>query len=307
MKNKAYQKTVALTVFTTLLSLRLYSSQDAYDNAGTYSTWPQTASEGAGFGNWSFYNSTPDGGSAGELLASSTEDGQRYNINGPVTEAGFSGNAFGFYANQGAYADAEAVAPFLGGSLAPGQIFSIQIQSGNVAAGVMNGLSLQNSTGGNLFQFYSIGDQGDYFIDVGGQQIDTGSYYTIYGVILEYEQLAGDAWSVSIFTSGYNEIAFYSATLSSTSTGVFLANDNISQVDLQEDSGGISAPNNSSYDMFFNSLMIVPEPSTFMLTCLSGMCGWLLIHRWKCRKLPAIQLNYPMKQAILSHSKLLWA
>jgi hypothetical protein len=279
MENNPYRKTVALMAFIALLSLPIYASQDAYDNAGNYSTWPQMASEGTGFGNWFFYNSTPNGGNAGEFLGSSAEDGQRDNINGPSPGAGFSGNSFGFYANQGAYADAGAVAPFLGGSLAPGQTFSILMQSGNVAAGVTNGLSLQNSTGGNLFQFYSVGDQSDYFINVGGQQIDTGLYYTTYGAQLDFEQLAGDAWSVNIYTFTYNY--GYSATLSSTSTGVFLANDNISQVDLQEDSGGISAPNDSSYDMFFNSLMIVPEPSTPLLTCLSGVCGLLIFRRRK--------------------------
>ena len=145
----------------------------ASDYAGNYNynvnpsldtSWPQTNNLGTGFGNWSFINS-PNGGSADEFQGAS-------GIN--------SGNglSFGLLANSAAGSEAQAILPFLGGSLAENQMFSVQMQNGSVANdGGQVGFRLQNSSGGNIFQFYLNGNNSvvpNYFINVSGVLVDTG-------------------------------------------------------------------------------------------------------------------------------------
>jgi hypothetical protein len=237
----------------------------ASDNAGNYSSWPQTANNGTGFGNWSFNNTTPNGGFSGEFLGSS------YTGHGGGLNSG-SGNAFGFYANSGTYANASATAPFSAGALTANETFSVQFQNDNIGdVGGQEGFNLQNSSGNNLFQLYFIGGLSDYYIKVWtslstGVQVDTGVGYTSGPLTLQYQQGAAGAWTFSLLEGATTE-----ATLSSVSTGDTIWQNGISQVDLYNQNGGdLSNQNDNNY---FNNLQVTvtPEPTTLALSAVSGL------------------------------------
>jgi MYXO-CTERM domain-containing protein len=244
----------------------------ASDSANNYSTWPQAANNGFGFGNWTFSNSVPNGGFSGEFLGSSfTANG------GGINSA--NGNAFGFYANSGTFAAAHAIAPFSGGSLGAGQNFSVQMQNHFIGdTGGQEGFSLQNSSGNNIFQFYFNGGASDYYINVWtaigtGIQIDTGVGYAANPLTLEYSQGTGNSWSFAIL-----EGSTTMATLSSASTGDSIWQPGVSQVDLYNLNGGNLA--NQNDNLYFNNITIatVPEPSMMVLGA-AGLATLFLLRR----------------------------
>jgi len=248
------------------------SAQIASDNAGNYSTWPQTANNGTGFGNWSYNNTTPNGGFSGEFLGSS------YTSNGGGINSG-NGNAFGFYANSGTFAEAQAIAPFSAGSLTANQTFSVQMQDHFIGdSGGQEGFSLQNSSGNDIFQFYFNGGSSDYYLNVWtgpttSVQVDTTVGYTSSPLTLDYSQGSGDTWAFSIL-EGSTTVA----TLSSASTGDLIWQNGISQADLYSMNGGDLG--NQNDNVYFNNLNIVatPEPSTTVLGA-AGLATLLLLRR----------------------------
>lgn len=251
---------------------------NASDNAGNYSAWPQAANNGSGFGNWSYINTTPNGGFSGEFLGTS------YTANGGGINSS-SGNAFGFYANQGASAEAQAIAPFSAGSLTANQTFSVQMQDHSITDnGGQEGFNLQDSSGNNIFQFYFNGGTSDYSLNIWtsiatGVPVDTGVGYSSGPLTLSYTQGNGDAWSFAIY-----EGSTLTATLSSASTGDSLWNNTISQVALFSLNGGSARTMGDNDNLYFNNLQIsspaaVPEPSTMVLCGLSGLAALLAIRR----------------------------
>jgi len=245
-------------------SVEAQTVTNAADNAGNYSSWPQAANNGSGFGSWSYNNTTPNGGFSGQFLGGSP------NINSG------SGNAFGFYANNGASAMSSAILPFSGGSLTAGQTFSIQMQNGNITDnGGRVGFSLQNNSAVDLFQFYFNGGSSDYYINVSGTQVDTGAGFTSGPMTLQFSQGAGNAWAFSLFQGNT-----LTAALSSVSTGDSLANNNISRVDLFSLNGGSSRTLGDNANLYFNNVMIttVPEPTSVALAA-SGLALLYVIRR----------------------------
>jgi hypothetical protein len=241
----------------------------ASDNAGNYSDWSSGSTGGTGFGSWSFNDVTPNGGYSGQFLGSSGTGG---------IDSG-SGNSFGMYANSGASAEAQASRTFTGGSLTADQTFSIQMLNGNVTDdGGQVGFSLQDSSADNLFQFYFAGGGSDYQLNVGGSQIDTGVGYTSGPLTLDFTQGTGNAWSFSIY-----EGSTLTASLSSTSTGDLLSDDDISQLDLYTLNGGSSRTLGDNSNLYFNNLEIetqaVPEPASAALFVVGGLATFFVMRR----------------------------
>jgi len=262
----------AIVGFLAVLLPSAVFAQNASDSANNYSSWPQTANNGTGFGNWSYNNTTPNGGYSGEFLGSS------YTGNGGGINSA-NGNAFGFYANQGNYAEAQATAPFSAGSLTAYQTFSVQMQNHFIGdSGGQEGFSLQNSSGNDILQFYFNGGSSDYYLNIWtgistSMQVDTTVGYTSSPLTLDYSQGSGDTWSFSIAEGGSTV-----ATLSSTTTGDLLWENAISQVDLYSVNGSDSGDQNDN--VYYNNLSVVttPEPSSVVLGA-AGLATLLLLRR----------------------------
>ena len=236
----------------------------ASDNAATYttSTWTTGSTGGTGFGAWSL-NNNGNGGSAGQFVFSSAD------ANGSIDSA--NGNAFGMFANGAASAEAQALRTFSEGSLTANQTFSIQMLNGDVTDdGGQVGFSLQGSSADNLFQFYFAGGSSDYQLNVGGSAIDTGVGFTTGPLTLDFNQGAGDAWSFSI-----SEGSTLEAEFSSASTGLSLADNDISQLDLVNLNGGSSRTMGDNGNVYFNNMAIttqaVPEPANAALFAIGGL------------------------------------
>jgi hypothetical protein len=275
MKTMISVKNLAIVTFSILASLSVHAQSVASDNTGNYSSWgmgsPNSgtqASQGTGFGSWTFINSTPNGGFSGEFPGGSYSDGGN-NINSG------NGNAFGMYANGANAAESQAIAPFSEGSIQAYQTFSVQFMADNIGdQGGEEGVDLQNSSSVNLFSVYFTGGSSDWYINVGGQQVDTGMGFTKEPLTFSFTQLAGDGWSFTISAQGGS-----SDTLTSTGTGDLLSANNISQADVFNLNGNDGG--NQNDNSYFNNIQIVPEPSSMAVFAISGL-GTLLAFR--CRK-----------------------
>ena len=243
----------------------------ASDNAGNYSSWPQIVNNGTGFSSWSYNNTIPNGGASGQF------EGASGNINSG------NGNAFGFYANSAANAQANAILNFTQGSLVNLQDFSIQMQNNNVTDnGGQVGFDLQNSSGNNIMQFYFNGGQNDYYLNVftgisTSVQVDTGVSFSAgsSGLTLSYDQLSGDNWIFNITTGSGT------TTLSSASTSDQIWQNSISKVDMFSLNGGSSRTLGDNANLYFNTLTItdVPEPGTIALMGISGLAMVYMVRR----------------------------
>ena len=239
----------------------------AADSAQNYTsgTWPSPApNNGFGFGNWSFNNTTPNGGFSGQFFGSS----------GGIDSA--NGNSFGFYANGGASAQSTALRPFLQ-TLTASQSFSISMQNGNVTDnGGQVGFNLQDNSGNNIFTYAFLGGAADYQLKIWSSpsssvQVDTGVGFTSGAMTLALTEGSGDNWSFAITTGSGT------TTLSSTGTGDMLDANDISQVQMFSLNGGASRTLGDNANLFFNNLTVVPEPGTLALlgsSLLGGLFFW---------------------------------
>lgn len=273
MKNYMNQAKLVGSFLTLAASASLsFGAQNASDNAGNYSGWGMgnssgsQASAGTGFGSWNFINTEPNGGFSGEFV------GAGYNNGGTINSG--NGNAFGFYANSAASDESQAIAPFIG-NLSAGQTFSVQGMVDNIGdQGGEIGLDLQDNTSANIFSTYFVGGLNDWFINVGGNQVDTGLGFTKSPLTFSFTQGAGNTWSFTISALGGS-----SETLTSASTGDLLTSSTISQVDLFNQNGADNG--NQNDNSYFNNLVIVPEPSSLVILGMSGLSAMFMFRRRK--------------------------
>lgn len=230
------------------------------DNAGNYTSWGSTAtsstqsaatgSTGIASPGWTFDNPANTPSQSGSFLGSSA------NINSS------SGNSWGLYANSGQTAD--AFASFSAGSLQAGQQLSVQMQNTGIATGGSVGISLRNSSGQNVFEFYFNGGGSQYNINVWqnagtGNQIATTVGYTSGPLTLNFNQQSAGGWSFDVYSGNTLD-----QTLSSSSTSTTLWS-SISQIRFFDyNSGG-------GNNVYFNNLAVVPEPVTLALPIFGGL------------------------------------
>ena len=227
----------------------------AADDAGNYTSWGSTASSAGqsaaagstGISGWTYYNPANNGSQSGSFLGSSA------NIN-------TSGKSWGIYANSGQ--TASAVASFSQGSLQAGQQLSVQMQNTSINSGGSVGISLRNSSGQNVFEFYFNGGDTHYDINVWnsstGNQMATSVGYTSGAMTLNFNQQSGGGWSFDIYTGGT-----LAQTLSPSTSGTLWSD--ISQIRFFDyNSGG-------GNNVYFNNLQVVPEPVTLALPIFAGL------------------------------------
>ena len=208
-----------------------------------------------GFTGWTEQLTSGDGGQNGSFVASS----------GTAMDTG--GNSWGLYANTSQTA---ARTYDFGSVLAVGETVTISVSLNSIDSGGTVGFRLQNSSGDNRFQTYYIGgDASDTFKlnDAGGPENITGPTTTFASSAgpnfqeISFTQLAGDGYSLS-----FGGVAV-------TNVALTLAASDISQIQIFNFNAG------ASNDQFFNSLDVVPEPSSYAL--LGGLfaLAWVAFRR----------------------------
>ncbi len=252
-----------------LIPVTSFAQTIALDSAQNYSSgnWPAPApNNGFGFGNWSFNNTTPNGGFSGQFFGSS----------GGIDSA--NGNSFGFYANSGANAQSTVLRPF-SSVLTSYQTFSIKMQNGNVTDnGGQVGFNLQDNSGNNIFTFSFLGGGANYQIKLWQNpssftQVDTGVGFNGGGLTLSLTEGNGNNWSFAITTGSGT------TTLTSGGTGDMLDANNISQVQMFNLNGGASRTLGDNANLYFNNLQVVPEPGTLALLGTSLAAGIFFLRR----------------------------
>ncbi|GAB4170290.1 MAG: hypothetical protein Fur0032_09080 [Terrimicrobiaceae bacterium] len=214
-----------------------------------------------GFTGWTEQNTSGNGSENGRFLGASG------------TSMDTSSQSWGLYANTGQ--TASNIYTF-GETLTPGDYVEIKLSLGNIGSGGTVGFGLQNSTGTNRFETYYIGfDSNDSFKlnDSGGQENITGVTTTF----------ASSSWSNSAFqTIRFTLGASNTYTLSFngnsvTNTGLTIAASDIDRIRIFNFNAGSGGPSNQ----YFNSLEVVPEPSTLAMLAFGAGGGLLL---WRRRR-----------------------
>lgn len=170
-----------------------------------------------------------------------------------TTSGSFGDVSWSLYANSGQIASRYYD---LDSALAVGQTLGLNIDNPSIASGGVVGVSLQNSSGTNRFEFYYVGGDSvnSYKInDSSGQDNVTPNVpFTSSGLSVAFTLLAGDTYSFSI---DGNDI---------TNSGLGLNASDISRVRIFNYNAG------GSQDAHFNSLTVVPEPASAALGLLGG-------------------------------------
>lgn len=204
-----------------------------------------------------------------ESLTSGTGSENGTFIGASGTGMDVNSNSWGLYANTG---QTSSRTYDFGSALSIGDSVSISVSLGSIATGGTVGFGLQNSSSTNRFETYYIGgDATDAWKlnDSGGQENITGpstsfgnsSYSSGNFLTFKFTQLASDAFSLEV-----NGASVTNASLS-------LAASDIEQIRIFNFDAG------SGNDQFFNSLAVVPEPSTYALLAGIFAFAWIALRR----------------------------
>jgi len=158
----------------------------------------------------------------------------------------------------------EAVHTLLGGALSVGQAIELDFDNGYINNGAVVGLSLWNSSNQNLFEFFFTGGQASYQKNDSGGTAFTGKAFT------------DDGFK---FSFNLNSTTGYSALLGSTALSGNLINAGdqaITQVRVFTFNN--PGPGTGDNDLFFNNLVIAPEPSRALIV-LIGLSALMLRRR----------------------------
>ncbi|WP_233246114.1 PEP-CTERM sorting domain-containing protein [Coraliomargarita sinensis] len=209
-----------------------------------------------GFTGWTEQNTSGTASQNGRFIGSS---GTGLDVNG---------DAWGLYANSNQTA---ANVYTFGGSLGVGETVSIDISLGFIDTGGTVGFGLQNSSGTNRLETYYIGGSTDSWKinDAGGQEDITGpstsfvnsSWSNNNFLEFQFTQLASNEYALSIGGSAI------------TNSNLTLAASDISQIRIFNFNAGSNGV--GGHDQYFNSLEVVPEPSSFAL--IAGFLGFIYI------------------------------
>ncbi len=246
----------------------------ASDNAANYTGAISTGSTGGtGFGAW-VETTAGSGGFAGNF-----NDANSQNI-------ATSKKSWGVYANGGSGERVDLTRPFLtsgglsGGTLRAGQSFKVAMQSGGgIGSTGKLGFSLQSSFPVNQFTFEYDGSQSyDNFSILDGSH--GGAEYQAPVAVTFADLNSGLIVSFSLVTATTYDLSVSPAPGNSNFTGPLaivtngtLSSGSINQADL-------FYTNTASYNAYFNSLSIVPEPASLGLMAIGGL-ALLLVGRRK--------------------------
>jgi hypothetical protein len=266
-------KVLCIILVSVCLTSVANAAAPAFDNAADpayNSGWPQSSNGGFGFSAWGWTNTA----GAGVFVGDSSGNG-----NAPSGNINTNGRAWGMF--SGASGQVFSSRNFTAGGpngsnvLAPGQVFSIQMDNGFVDSSTNGqiGFTLLNTLGNNVFQF------GLY----GGNNIYTFNAFN--GLGTEYTSIP--------FTDGGMTVSFllgqsdnFTLTVSENGGGTYVVNSNITGPNNGNISAvqlfNLQAGSGPSHDLFFNSISIstVPEPG---IGVLLGLGCFALVMAVRCR------------------------
>jgi parallel beta-helix repeat protein len=154
------------------------TAQDTASDSA-YAAWDDGDNGGFGMGAWALNTTSSNSSENGFFVGSSTgNNGMSGDTNGDGDINTPVNRAWGLYANSGQTASAvrDFNLPFT-----PGSVFEIFMDNGDVQAGGKVGFALQNSSGQDLLEVYSIGS-GTQYIVYGSTPISSGVSFTREGV-----------------------------------------------------------------------------------------------------------------------------
>jgi hypothetical protein len=138
---------------------------------------------------------------------------------------------------------------------------------GTVGFVLRNGSDTSNKNNGQRFEFLFIGGGADYSA-FGSSFDDTGVGYTEGGLNLAFTLTGADSYSLSISNHANQLVTIHTGTLGGT------AGNGIDSIALYNQNAG----EGGAADAYFNSLAIVPEPSTYLLA-IAGLAGLWAVRR----------------------------
>jgi hypothetical protein len=265
-------------------AVELQAANSAFDNASAwaYNDGWQTGDNG-GFG-WAAWTLTTLG-AGGHFVWDSTKNGDGLDngiiggvaldsdINttiGPIPD--LSGDpdpnttdprSWGMWANNGGSAD--AYRPFTGGPLSVGQTFSMDFDNGYIDSGTV-GLGLQNAAGATLWEVYFVGGNPNYFNRDAAGQVATIVPFGDEGLHVDFTLIGPTAYTMTL-TRRDGVFQTINGNL------ILDADQNLAQVHAFN----FNAGSGDDHNAYFNSMSVVPEPSTATLLGLALLAGaaWL--------------------------------
>ena len=213
-----------------------------------------------GFGAWQLSPNPNNGSFAGFFTASS--------------DINTGGRSWGTYANTSN--TASAVRPFAS-PLSIGNTVSYSMDNGAIQNGGTVGMSLRNSTGNNLMEFFFSGGSSFYTINDNAGSVPTTVGFTGTGLDISIAYTASNTYSIAIKLRGSNTTTYFATRSFLTATGGPIpAQIRFFNFNAGNGGGGVN-------DQFFNSIalnntVITNPPSTNTQTlCLNAAATQLSV------------------------------
>jgi hypothetical protein len=265
-----------LAIFLAVIGLAAtcaFGSNLASDNAANsvYSGgWQNGMNGGYGFGAWTQSVYSANGG-VGYFYVNSYVNNPA--CGGPGIDTGSPGGSWGLSVSNVNSGTTFAERPFTGGPMTIGQTFQISLQNGFVDGGAV-GIDLRDTTGissynsGELLSLYFSG--GWHIYDGNGNPNLLG--YDTHGFIVDFTVTGANTYSLTMTNLDP------SASQSITVTGTLETQGGGEGVDsvalYSQQSKG-----DAYHNMYFNSMEIVPEPSTVLMVFLGMLLPFFIRRR----------------------------
>lgn len=233
------------------------AADPAYDSG-----WADGSNGGSGWGSAWMFTATDVGN---HLIGDSSTNGDG-DTSPPAGDINTAGRAWGITTTSGT----TRANRFFNGALSVGQPFHLNMDNGSVPSNGDVGFSLINAAGNQVWQF-SITGSNNYEIFAQGGFMNTGIAATDEGLDISFMLTSATTYSASIGILGSAPTVFNGALLNEA-TG-----QDVSGIRLFNINGGATA----AQTLYFNSISIVPEPTTIGLVSLGALSLLLPLRRRK--------------------------
>lgn len=179
-----------------------------------------------------------------------------------------SGNAWSLFAREPNLL-AEAIRPFVAGgitgdtTLGIGEQFILQFDNGFVDDGGAVGFGLRNAAGENRFEFFLQGNKTTYTLNI-AQNVQTVHQETGNGMTLKFALTGPDTFQFDIYYASFDANNPATETFTGTLDGT--PGSGIDRFRLFNFAAGVGGKN-----VFFNSVQVVPEPSSLALLAAGAL------------------------------------